>query len=652
MFQIKRPRIPRFAKWAKINVPFTKPKHYIASDGKSIVYSVKENIEYSNHIEMSSFYVSGIISYGADKNGKLRLMRHIIFPTLRCYPNNTSGSLDHNFKGIDISIDGVKSVERVKDFIFDGSLSILSKIDKLKIERKILPAQSEKCFIEKITLTNNSQNDYFVKLINNDKKITTPARYGNMRERYNVFTYISNDCVTLKPNESAVINVAYCALRLDEQFNLNFKNEQACREDFVKKLDDTLIIKTPNEHINLMARYAKIRGCESIFKTKSGLMHSPGGGNYYAALWTNDQCEYINPLFGYLGYEIGEQESINCYEMYRKYVYDDKALITSIVAEGDDIWHGAKDRGDSAMYAYGLARFLLTYGDKQLAENFVELIDKCLAYTLSQTNSDGVISSDSDELENRLESGKTNLCTSTLAFDALISASYLHLELGNAEKANFYKEKAATLKSNILSYFSKNVEGYATFMYCLEEPKLRSWICMPMVVGIFERSKATKDALLSPKLRMAEGLLSASGDKTFWDRSTLYTLRGLFNAGYSTEALELLEKFSTARLLGEHIPYAVEAFPEGNQAQLSAESGLYLRIFTEGILGMRPTGFGKFTVTPNLPKTWDCMECNKLKIAGKIIDIKVIRKKSGYELHITNNGITLDFEGKNFEIQL
>ncbi len=67
---------------------------------------------------------------------------------------------------------------------------------------------------------------------------------------------------------------------------------------------------------------------------------------------------------------------------------------------------------------------------------------------------------------------------------------------------------------------------------------------------------------------------------------------------------------------------------------------------------MRPTGFGKFTVTPNLPKTWDCMECNKLKIAGKIIDIKVIRKKSGYELHITNNGITLDFEGKNFEIQL
>ncbi len=122
--------------------------------------------------------------------------------------------------------------------------------------------------------------------------------------------------------------------------------------------------------------------------------------------------------------------------------------------------------------------------------------------------------------------------------------------------------------------------------------------------------------------------------------------------GYSTEALELLEKFSTARLLGNHIPYAVEAFPEGNQAQLSAESGLYLRIFTEGILGIRPTGFGKFQITPNLPKTWDCMECNNIKFAGKTINIKVTRKKSGYTLQIAHNDTILDFEGKNFEIQL
>lgn len=652
MLQIKRPQIPRFAKWAKINIPFTKPKHYIGIDGKSIVYSVKENTSYANHIEMSSLYTSGIISYGADNKGKLKIMRHIVYPTLRCYPNNTGGSLDHNFKGVTITLVDNKKSECVTDFIFDGFLTIASKIDKLKISRKLFPATLEKGFIEKITLTNTFNNQISIKIDNNDKEVLTPARYGNMRERYKIFAYISTNQVTLQPNESVIINVCYCANRLTEQFNIDFEKEEKLRTDFINILDDKLIINTPNEHINLMSRYAKIRGCESIYMTKSGLMHSPGGGNYYAALWTNDQCEYINPLFGYLGYETGEKQSVNCYNLYRKYVFEDKAVITSIIAEGDDIWHGAKDRGDSAMYAYGLARYLLTYGDKKLATDFIDLIDKSLTYTISQTNEDGVIKSDSDELENRLESGNANLCTSTLAYDAMISASYLHNELNNLDKANYYKIKAEELKENLLKYFSKNVEGYPTFMYCKEEPKLRSWISMPMVVGIFERSKATKDALLSPKLRMAEGLLSASGDKTFWDRSTLYTLRGLFYAGFANEALELLEKYSTARLLGEHIPYAVEAFSEGNQAQLSAESGLYLRIFTEGILGIRPTGFGKFSLTPNLPKNWDFMECNKIKFAGKLIDIKVERKKSGYKLTITNDGITLDFEGKNFEIQL
>ena len=37
---------------------------------------------------------------------------------------------------------------------------------------------------------------------------------------------------------------------------------------------------------------------------------------------------------------------------------------------------------------------------------------------------------------------------------------------------------------------------------------------------------------------------------------------------------------------GEHVPYPVEAWPEGNQRHLSAESALYCRIFTEGLFGL------------------------------------------------------------------
>ena len=42
-------------------------------------------------------------------------------------------------------------------------------------------------------------------------------------------------------------------------------------------------------------------------------------------------------------------------------------------------------------FCYGLSRFLLTYGDRKIAKQFIELVDKSLTYTISQTNEDGVI---------------------------------------------------------------------------------------------------------------------------------------------------------------------------------------------------------------------------------------------------------------------
>lgn len=46
----------------------------------------------------------------------------------------------------------------------------------------------------------------------------------------------------------------------------------------------------------MMFRFSKIRTAESIFDTASGPLHSPGGGAYYAAIWTNDQIEYAAPF--------------------------------------------------------------------------------------------------------------------------------------------------------------------------------------------------------------------------------------------------------------------------------------------------------------------------------------------------------------------
>ena len=82
------------------------------------------------------------------------------------------------------------------------------------------------------------------------------------------------------------------------------------------------------------------------------------------------------------------------------------------------------------------------------------------------------------------------------------------------------------------------------------------------------------------------------------------------------------------------MPYAVEAWPEGNQRHLSTESALYCRIFTEGMFGFRPTGFRSFTLRPQLPDGWDRIElCGIHACSDQPFDIKV--RRSGEKLTVT-----------------
>ena len=154
---------------------------------------------------------------------------------------------------------------------------------------------------------------------------------------------------------------------------------------------------------------------------------------------------------------------------------------------------------------------------------------------------------------------------------------------------------------------------------------MRAWICLPLTVGIFDRKNGTIDALFSPRLWTADGLATEAGKETFWDRSTLYALRGVFEAGETAKGIDYLKYYSGRCLLGDHVPYPVEAYPEGNQRHLSAESGLYCRIYTEGLFGMRPMGLNSFNCTPRLPKDWDQMALKKINAFGQIFDLLVSR---------------------------
>jgi len=158
-----------------------------------------------------------------------------------------------------------------------------------------------------------------------------------------------------------------------------------------------------------------------------------------------------------------------------------------------------------------------------------------------------------------------------------------------------------------------------------------------LTVGIYERRSGTVQALFSEKLWTQDGLATESGSKTFWDRATLYALRGVFAAGETEKATDFLKYYSTRRLLGEHVPYPVEAYPEGNQRHLSAESALYCRIITEGIFGIRPEGFNRFSIAPRLPDEWDSMALRNIKAFNNNFDILVRREKDKLHIKVFND---------------
>jgi hypothetical protein len=208
----------------------------------------------------------------------------------------------------------------------------------------------------------------------------------------------------------------------------------------------------------------------------------------------------------------------------------------------------------------------------------------------------------------------------------------------NKKQLEEYKAQALELKGNIEKYFGANVMGFETYRYYEGNDTLRAWICIPLTAGIFDRKEGTIDALFSPELWTSDGLASVAGDKTFWDRATLYALRGVFAAGDVERGLKFLQYYSGRRLLGDHVPYPVEAYPEGGQRHLSAESGLYCRIYTEGLFGIRPVGLKSFSITPHLPEAWDYMRIIKMHGFNHLYDIDVTRESDMIRLKITSDG--------------
>ncbi|WP_051416568.1 hypothetical protein [Asinibacterium sp. OR53] len=611
-----------------------------------IEWVVDGRLPHNDHIEMGGEKVALWMRYGVDSNYRPVLSRTLVFPSSRLLPVQTIAHMMYNVEDNELPRiyinnrmlrSGVYNAavvpdlpEKVIRITHKGIMEIESLVGKdgIRLKRIYFPSVDKPMAIEKMVFINEGKQAAKIEMEYLHRESRPAAERTTGGPHHFIVSTIGDGLKTVQPGDSVVFAISYEATKGSAQpLTIHVDEEEQMRRNRVNQIISELVLETPDRLLNTAFAFAKIRATESIYNTKGGYMHGPGGLRYYAAIWANDQAEYVNPFFAFLGDDIGNRSAMNAFRLFARYINPEyKPIPSSIIAEGDATWHGAKDRGDMAMIAYGAGRYALANGNADSARVLWPLIEWCLEYLKRQLNDQGVVKSNSDELEGRFPAGKANLNTSSLYYDALRSAVMLGRELHiPLAQLKIYESQATALRSNIELYFGATVEGYKTYRYYEGNDTLRAWITTPLVMDIFDRKEGTIEALFSPRLWTADGLATLAGDKTFWDRSTLYGLRGAFAAGATGKAFPFLEYFSRRRLLGEHVPYAVEAYPEGNQRHLAAESGLYCRIYTEGMFGMRPTGFNSFDIRPRIPAGWDRMALRNVHAFGHVFDLEITR---------------------------
>ncbi|MDD4817870.1 MAG: hypothetical protein PHI85_07865 [Victivallaceae bacterium] len=611
-------------------------------DSNRIVRDFDRGETAKDHFAMSGAQVDLILEWRVGRGGGFAAVLRARFPQLRTVPNDTHASFEQLFTPPGFRINGAVDRGRVKSVALSELFTVTIDHDADCREiREIFPSADHDAIIDLRTIENRSRSPV---------ALSMPRRRNIRGGMYqmSVFSDLPRD-FELPPGGkvSCVVEYSSSGTPINPMLELAERLNTGLTPDFGK-----LELETPELEINAMFGFALRHAVESIFDTPNGPVHSPGGyGKYLAAIWANDEAEYANPFFPFTGVARADAAALNSYRWFMKYMNRDfTPLPSSIIAGGTDIWNGAGDRGDAAMIAHGAARFALASGNRDIAAELRPLVEWCLEYCARKLTGDGVVASDCDELERRFPAGTVNLSTNMLYYDALLRTAALRRAL-NIDDAEELERRAANLRTAAGRIFSADVEGFATYRYYDGNTILRSWICLPLCFGINDRKAGTLAALFSPKLWRGDGLLTASDNETYWDRSTLYALRGVFFCGEPDLALHHLRSYVRARLLGSHVPYPIEAFPEYNASQLSAESALFCRIFTEGMFGIVPTGLNRFTVKPSLPSGWRHAALRGVSAFGKTgWGIELDRKDSGIE--VTIPGVCHKFVPENGSIEI
>ena len=258
----------------------------------------ESRLPHSDNIEMSGQRVSAIITYEVAEDKSVTIIRDVIFPQLRTFIKSNESTWRRyraylrSEYGDEVMpafiVDDRTYVPGVLDSVcIDGMLNFYhEEMTGLKLKRTLFPSMTKRMFVEKWTLTNES--DTIKNLAFGDTEF--------QQEQLDVWgTYtrnIYNDAEKnpiLNPGESYEFAIYFTASLNDEkEIKSTWEEVVEERSGFIETIKSNLVLETPDPVLNMLFYFSKIRASESIFDTKMGLVHSPGGGRYYTGVWAND----------------------------------------------------------------------------------------------------------------------------------------------------------------------------------------------------------------------------------------------------------------------------------------------------------------------------------------------------------------------------
>ena len=540
-----------------------------------------------------------------------------------------------------------------KSYRFDGVLTLQHRATNgVQLTCVLFPSVTQRAAMEEWTLENTQAQTVTIEMPSSQQTLATltnALKEASVLER----TVIGIEKRQLAPGQKATWAIVHTLRKSSEPLlAVDVAGEKTARLALFRKARETMVLQTPEPLLDGTFALAKFRVLEAPVESSKGLIQGTGTSSYLGGIWANDNVEYAAPVCPYLG-----DATLNeaCNNMFRVWL-NDKGQAISPSFETYVLRPIGHDRGDQAMMMYGLSSYLLALGETNRATELWPLLLKAVKLTKAATRTNGVVASRTDELEGRYPTGTANLSTASLAYGGYRAAARLAQALGKTTEARDYQAGADALANAIESFFGAEVEGFSTYRYFDRCNVLRGWINLPLAMGLMKRKEGTIEALFSPKLWVENAKSSDVGSKVVstdkgegWPRETYYTLRAAFKAGYTELALRKTLLAIRCAMLSHRGPYMDE-----DSGDLLSPNVLYVSVMTEGLFGLEPQSFDRFTCTPRLPAEWPTMRLSNIHLMGRPVDLLVERAGGNLKLTVSQSGQILfaktGLPGTTFEV--